>query len=329
MTAKADERGEPGLVSVVIPIYNHASFIIQCLESVAGETWADIEIVAIDDGSSDDSLGVARRWAHSNAHRFRRLEIETQPNVGITRTLNRLVRKSSGEFVVPLASDDVLQPGGIAARVAALRKHPEWFVVFGDCHVIDAAGRTTFDSALFDYRKANRASLICSRTLQTELVWRWTIPGPVLMVRREAYFSAKGIGLYDEKSPLEDRDFYLRALFREAIGYVDTIVASYRIHGKNTGAVRDAQMIQAVVDANRRWRSRFGWLNRFGLSISSLDRSALLFKLRHPTFFGASLFKLTRYATSLVKKVVLWSNTRRAHRCLGEASGDSPTHSPM
>jgi glycosyltransferase involved in cell wall biosynthesis len=113
------------LVSVIVPVYNHERFICSCLESVAGETYPRMELIVIDDGSTDDSFDLATDWAKISASRFVRVEVSKQQNSGLNCTLNRLIRMARGEFIVILASDDVLIAGGILARVRALLSNPQ------------------------------------------------------------------------------------------------------------------------------------------------------------------------------------------------------------
>src|SRR5688572_21400242 len=91
MPAVAESAGRDPLVSVVIPIYNHAHYLPQCLDSVARQAHPRIEVIAIDDGSSDASLAVAQAWFDAHGHRFERWLLQGQPNAGITTTFNRLV----------------------------------------------------------------------------------------------------------------------------------------------------------------------------------------------------------------------------------------------
>jgi glycosyltransferase involved in cell wall biosynthesis len=113
-------------VSVLIPSYNHEKFVSACLDSVARETYPDIEILLIDDGSRDRTYDVACAWRDLHAGRFARIDMQRQDNAGLTRTLNRLIEKSRGQYIALLASDDMLAEGGIAARVEALHSHPQW-----------------------------------------------------------------------------------------------------------------------------------------------------------------------------------------------------------
>jgi hypothetical protein len=150
--------------------------------------------------------------------------------------LNRLVAQSKGEYLTLVASDDALLPGGLAKRVGVLEEHPEWLAVFADSIVVDENGQKILSSGLTQlYRYSARPRvLLNNRLIHLELILRWTVPGPGLLTRREAYDPLQGVGLYDEGMAVEDRDFYLRLLGKEALGFVNATVAAYRVHGGNS-----------------------------------------------------------------------------------------------
>jgi len=233
--------GPHPLVSVFMPVYNHASFVEACLDSIAGEDYPELELVIIDDGSLDDSFLRVQQWVAANSGRFRRVVCRTQPNAGLCRTLNRLVAEIKGEFATMVASDDALIPGGIRARVETLQKHPEWLAAFGDAQTMDGDGTVYQQSNLREEQEADLMALADPQRITMELLLRWSIPGPVLLCRREAWDPVRGVGLYDEALFLEDRDFYLRLLARKALGFVNRPVARYRLHSSNACRDRSAR----------------------------------------------------------------------------------------
>ena len=232
--ANPSSRSALPLVSIIVPLYNHAQYIEATLESFANEGHPNLEVVIIDDGSKDDSFAVAQAWLASHPNSFTNAILERQENAGITKTLNRLVARAKGEFITMVASDDLLLPGGIQARLAALKHRPDWLAVFGDATVIDAKGRETASSALRKLNRANTKALISDQFRTQELILRWSVPGPVLLARHQTYDPVHGLGGFNESRFLEDRFFYLQLLARKALGFVENRVAAYRIHGKNT-----------------------------------------------------------------------------------------------
>lgn len=222
-------RSARPLVSVLIPAYNHGRYIEECLDSVFDTDYPELELVVIDDCSSDDTLQRAQDWvAAKGSGRFRNVVVRrNEPNQGLVKTLNRLVEASSGEILVLLASDDLLLPQGISLRVDFLLRNPRYLAVFADAKYIDEEGNLICNEFQRIDRKANKKALADPELLPYELIVRWSVPGPVFACRRELY-GPKGAGRYDESLRGEDRDMYLRCLAENRLGYIPDEVACYR-----------------------------------------------------------------------------------------------------
>ncbi|MFC4452166.1 glycosyltransferase family 2 protein [Deinococcus sonorensis] len=239
------------LISVLVPAYNHAGYIETCLESIRLDPYPQTEVLVLDDGSMDDTLGVAQGWCGKFGHHFVRVQVATQANQGIAATLNTLIRSARGEYVAILASDDLLLPGGLQARATYLLEHPTHLAVFGDCQAIDEHGRLLHLSAMRGLYRSFVPALHSPAGRVRELILRWSVPGPGLMVRRSAYLSPGGIGLYDAALSVEDRPFYLKLLSRNALGFLGAPVAQYRVHSRQSvrSEQRQMQLLHDVVAA--------------------------------------------------------------------------------
>jgi alpha-1,6-rhamnosyltransferase len=251
------------LVSIIIPLYNHARYIERCLDSIADDAYPGTEIIMIDDGSRDDSHAVVERWSENRGAAFHgEFRFIRRENRGVTRTLNELVSLASGEYVAVLASDDYLLPGGISARVEYLRAHPEKMAVFADCTVVDDHGVGLHASGLADIYGAQKEFLANDELLPYELIINWCVPGPVFMARRELYDL---VGTYDETLAIEDWDFYLRLLARNLLGFVDFPVAAYRLHSGSSLKDRERSVIlqQNLVRTVTKNLDAFTGLKRF------------------------------------------------------------------
>lgn len=268
----------PPLVSVLVPIYNHARFIETCLASVRDCGYPRLELVLLDDGSSDGSLDVARAWLERHGSTFERVQTSRQENQGIPRTLNRLVEQATGEFVALLASDDALLPGGIASRVEALQAAPERMAAIGDCIVIDDDGHRVADSGIRDLYGGFVPALRSPRHLRDELAICWSVPGPVFLARRCLYESGAGVGPYDDDVGVEDRDFYLRLLKRDLLLYVDRPVAAYRLHDRNAFKQSDRRpaLLASMRTVERRHLRDFRGLARLALWLRAVRYDAMM-----------------------------------------------------
>jgi len=225
-----------------------------------------IEIVIIDDGSKDDSAAIAWRWYEEGEDRpqIERFELESQSNMGLTRTLNKLVSKARGEYLILLASDDYLLPGGIALRLEYLRLHPQKLAVFGDCIVVDDSDVKTRESGIVDLYGGHIQCLVNDDLLALELIFNWCVTGPGFMARRELYDQ---IGLYDESLAVEDWDMYLRVAAPGLLGFIPGPVAAYRYHGGNTVLNESRRIAQLDSLMRTAWKNNraFQGVQRFGL----------------------------------------------------------------
>jgi glycosyltransferase involved in cell wall biosynthesis len=106
------------LVSIVVLCHNYGRFLSEALESALAQDYPRLELIVIDDGSTDDSLEVASRYQD-------RAKVLTQPNQGLARTCNRGASEASGEHFLFLSADDRLEPTYVSELMAALRRTPE------------------------------------------------------------------------------------------------------------------------------------------------------------------------------------------------------------
>ncbi|HVX12436.1 MAG TPA: glycosyltransferase [Pirellulales bacterium] len=179
------------LVSVVIPCYNQAEFLPLAIDSVLAQSYGSIELVVVDDGSTDNTPAVLAAYAG-------RVKAVRQINAGLAAARNAGLAVATGELVAFLDSDDVLFPDTIERHVAALTSHPEASVSYGGCVSIDNAGieleRVTAkplpDDAFASLLAANR------------------FPVHAAMVRRAA---ADEVGNFDSAlRACEDWDWWIR-----------------------------------------------------------------------------------------------------------------------
>src|ERR1043166_5503467 len=119
------------LVSVLIPCYTHAHYVVETLDSIVADDYPVKELVIINDGSRDNSDQVIRNWILSHDHLIN-IRYHARENLGICKTLNELVQMAKGAYLVFIASDDVLIPGSIKPRVEFLMQQRGKMVVVAD-----------------------------------------------------------------------------------------------------------------------------------------------------------------------------------------------------
>ncbi|WP_081843672.1 glycosyltransferase [Aeromonas taiwanensis] len=215
-----------GLVSILIPVFNHEKYIEECLTSIINLTYANIEVLICDDGSIDNSLSIVKSWCLQ--HPGLDVKIFSQENKGVCHTLNRLLNEASGEFITICASDDALLPDSISLRLDVMRADPTIEAVIGDAVVINGDSAEVNRSAMKSLYNADFSALAARPS--RELVFNWSVVGPTLLAKRSLYDK---IGMYDPNLLVEDRDFYLRCLAINSLRFVPDVVAKYRVHSDN------------------------------------------------------------------------------------------------
>jgi len=116
-----------GLVSTIIPVYNRPGLVVEAIESVLAQTWRPIEILVIDDGSTDETRSVLQNLAL----KFHEIHLFRQENAGPGAARQVGVEAANGEFIQFLDSDDLLMPGKFEKQIAKLQENPDCGVCYG------------------------------------------------------------------------------------------------------------------------------------------------------------------------------------------------------
>lgn len=132
-----------GRVSVLIPLYNRASYILETIQSVLGQDYPDIELIVIDDGSTDGGDVLVEQFA--NRGELQLLRHPGRINKGQAAALNLGLAIATGEFIAVLDSDDLYVPGKISKQVAFFRENPDVGLVYGNGKGIDAVGNVIYE----------------------------------------------------------------------------------------------------------------------------------------------------------------------------------------
>jgi len=227
------------VVSVVIPAFNSGRFIGEAIDSVLVQGIAAMEVVVVDDGSTDDTEQVVRRYTG----RVRYLQ---RSHSGPSAARNAGIRASTSEYVAFLDSDDLWPAGTLKARIDLLDTHNDMGLVFGDFEKFDDDGVVM--PSMFRQRDLLGDFLGEGPYLQDAFAKLFScnyIATPTAVVRRAVLTD---VGGFDEKLRyVEDMDLWFRIAERYSIGFVPDVAASVRRHGQNTS--RDvAAMSRSFLD---------------------------------------------------------------------------------
>ena len=130
MTNKLTNSKQYPLVSIITPAYNRAGLIEETILSVLDQSYPNIEYIVIDDGSTDNTLEIIKKYED-------KLILITQDNIGETKTVNRGFRLSNGALIAVVNSDDPLLPGAVSTVVTYMENNPDALVAYPDWNEID------------------------------------------------------------------------------------------------------------------------------------------------------------------------------------------------
>ncbi len=238
------------LVSVIIPTFNRAHCIAQTIDSVIAQTYQNLEIVVVDDGSTDNTGDVLRSRYPGEA----RLVYQYQQNGGVCAARNRGLDVCRGDFVALLDSDDLWIPQKIQMQLACMQRAPEVGMVWTDMEAIRPDGTVThprylrvmysayqwFEKKEDLFTKSWSLREICGDTVCPDEACRFYVGDifsqmimgnlvhtSTVLLSRERLSKVKGFNLALRRSG-EDYDFHLRTCREGAVGYLDIPTIQYR-----------------------------------------------------------------------------------------------------
>ena len=200
------------LVSIIIPSYNMSALAVRAVESVLSQTYKNIEIIVVDDGSTDDT----RLRLESFKEKIRYFY---KTNGGVCSARNVGLREARGEFIGLLDSDDTYMPEKVERCLDFLQKNPDFCFVHTDTYLVDSQGN---DIERYQHPKSRCAGWITDQLLMGNF-----IANPTNFFRRECYERCGG---YEESLfPPGDWDLWLRISKEYKIGYIDQPLSRYSV----------------------------------------------------------------------------------------------------
>ncbi len=234
-------------VSVIIPTYNAAPFIARTLNSILEQDFTDLEVVVVDDGSTDNTAAIVDGYED-------RVRLIRQKNAGVAAARNRAIAEARGDLIAFLDHDDVWYPGKLRRQVELLDSRPEVGVVYGNAQFIDLE-----DKRLWTYLsppRLHRGSVLVPLFLDCFIPLLTAVVRADLITRIGAFSPRWHIA--------EDYDLFLRAAEVTEVDYVDGIVAGYRIHPGNLSRsyarriLEEREVLTACLSRDRGLRAQVG-----------------------------------------------------------------------
>jgi len=292
------------LVSVIVPSYNHEAYIEECISSVINQTYRHIELIVIDDGSSDRSREILERLQKQYG-----FALEFQENQGVSKTLNKAIRRyAHGKYISCLASDDFIMPDKVDRQVGFLEENPHIDMVFGKVYMVDEKSQIIKDKTIFEPFDEPVKQIPFELLIENNRV-----PAPSVMMRREIWEKCGG---FNENTMIEDFDLWLKIAYQGSIVYLDDYFAYYRWHWQNVST----QVLKIYIAT---WKLVNSWKDKmppavarktlarrdsltFCILARKYKRESLRYLKLNPPYWDS--FMMKNYLKGLFKLIFLWNN---------------------
>jgi glycosyltransferase involved in cell wall biosynthesis len=228
----------PPLISVIVTCYNYGRYVGQAIESALAQTYPNVEVVVVNDGSTDDSASAIGRYAE-------RVQYIEQPNGGSISAYNAGYAASRGDIIVLLDADDTLEPGALTRVVASFR--PSVAKVQWELRIIDGEGRDL--GRRFCNFEARYDAAAVRRSFEATGTYRWPVSVGNAYAR---WFAARVFPLTPGLGP--DGALNTVAPLYGDVVTIPEVLAAYRVHGQNlwSNTGTDAARLPARISGRQR-----------------------------------------------------------------------------
>ncbi len=275
-------------VSVVIPVFNQERYLGQAIDSILAQSYRDFELIVVDDGSTDATNDVIRRY-EPQIRAFRK------PNGGGASALNLGIREARGDWIAWLSSDDLWEPNKLARQMEVVRGLPSVKFVFTDDCIIDSRGKVL---------ERRRFSMPSSRKLRLlKLARGCFIDGSSVLIHMDIF---RKIGLFDEGDRFTpDYDLWFRIAKEFEMAHVPEPLVLYRVHGSQTSTNYEA-MMQAWHRVLSRALPQMGpVVGALAAALIVKDELMLMpWRIKTMPSSGLSISQIVRRVTGLMKILV-------------------------
>jgi glycosyltransferase involved in cell wall biosynthesis len=226
------------LVSVICLCYNQAAYVEAALNSVKNQTYNNIELIIVDDSSTDTSVLKIKNWITSNYPNAQFLALPS--NQGNCSAFNKALALAKGKYCIDLAADDILYPAKILRQVHFFELLDEiTALIYSDANYVDERARNLWKAYTSNGAagKINK-QLAVSGSCFTQILERHFICPPTTMFRTD---SLKKLGGYDETLAYEDWDIYVRLGRKFKIAFQDEVLMEIRVLPKSHGSKHNPQ----------------------------------------------------------------------------------------
>lgn len=287
-------------LSILLSVYNGRIYLPEAIESILEQTFADFELIIIDDGSQDGSWSIIQDYSIKDN---RIIPIRCDENIGTSNALNKGLSISRGRYITRQDGDDISLNHRMAEQISYLEGHPDIAAAGTNVFYMDSAGNPL---GVSDFPLTNSA-------VQKVLLDYMCFCGPTLMVRRE-FFQKAGFFFEENLSYSEDYDLCLRLAEIGELANLETPLYRYRQHSSSVSiSKRSYQIRNKAIALENAIQRRFGEyptdgqadrLEAYGYAARDFFRAAVLFSLDGQSFDEAQvcLKRALQYDPDLLQK---------------------------
>jgi glycosyltransferase involved in cell wall biosynthesis len=231
-------------VTAIVPVYNGAATIAEAIDSALAQSYRDLEVIVVNDGSTDATAEVLRRYE-------RRIRVIDRKNGGIAAARNTGVAASQSEYLAFLDCDDIWAPAMVERAVAALDDNRDCVLAYTNCAVIDSDGHD-LRSALVG------AGVDHAPTLDEMLSRLWPIMPSAVIMRRSIFDACGGFSEEFRSYGFEDVIFWLRVREEGAFHYLPECLVKWRFSLFPSPLKTRWRKPEACITFDRILRERYG-----------------------------------------------------------------------
>lgn len=215
--------------SIIMPCFNHGRFVEESTQAILGQTYADLELIIVDDCSTDSSWAVIQTLARKDP-RIRAIRHEI--NQGAARSRNDGMRFANGEFIGFCDADDVWETTKLERQTNLLQNHPEFDVTYGDSIIIDEHGAPTGERFSHRFRPPHASS----GWLFPRLLTRNFVNMQTVLMRRECFHRMGGFA--EDIKWVEDWSYWITLSHAYRFLYKPAALSRYRVHAHSSNIVQ-------------------------------------------------------------------------------------------
>jgi glycosyltransferase involved in cell wall biosynthesis len=266
------------LVSVVMPVYNSENYIVEAIESILNQTYKNFEFIIINDGSTDKTLDIIKKYAKKD----KRIKVvNNEKNLKICKSLNKGILLSKGKYIARADGDDISLKNRFKEQIEFLEKNKDVGVVGGYMQIFN--GETGKNISIRRYETDDKK-------LKKNIFFYSPLSHPTVVFRKEVF---NKLGMYDENyHDCEDLELWFRIGSKYKFANIPKILIKYRYH-PNSITVRKIRRME-ILSNKLRWKNSKNPAYSFGFKAFVYNSLHLISLYTVPSKFKIWLFDKLR-----------------------------------